>query len=443
MSVESELQQETEETAEVSEAAEAQETVKTPDPAEAPAKRTKREAVVGQAKDIKGKISNKRADLKARTRLPKFLRFLTIIFALNFIGSAIMLILSSRDYFTYDTSTIFDFMNIVYEMILLWMIWCRFKCARVWALIFTAANVILGWSIHGFILNDFDLSTELMSSFFDFVMFFYFLFSKKARACLTEPFGVDRPHAAPDDKELKIDRLSWPFYRNLGIYFCVFSLVGHWMEAGCSQLMALGIIQGSVDYSNTMLWRDWFYPFPMEGLAVVLIALLLYPLWRWLMGKFKFPGFAYLLSFIANMAVCVSIEFTMGMLVNANHQLWDYTSMPFNFMGQVCAQNAIGFGLIASIIAWMVYPALERLIAKAPKNIMNLVFVAVCAAYMIPQTLYLIDPPLTTEEEIVFALESQDLDDATREKYEKTLEDMHALQDQQAQKNNASSTSSS
>lgn len=389
---------------------------------------TKRHKVSDEFKDIKGKISDKRADLKARTPIPRFMKILMILFALNFIFSAIFLILANRDFIVYNESTMFDFANIVFEIVLLWMLWCRFKCARAWALIFTAGNVIVGWSLNLFVFNNFDLLAQISSSLFDIVMFLYFLLSKKARAALDQPFGVDHEHAAPFDRELVINRRSWPFWRNLGIYFCVFSLVGHWMEAGCSQLMALGVIQGEVDYTNTMLWRDWFYPFPMEGAAVVFIALFLYPFWRWLMAKFKFPGFAYLISFFANMLLCVCIEFGMGLLVNADLQLWDYTNMPFNFMGQVCAQNALGFGLVASIITWMVYPGLERLFAKVPRNIMNLVFVAVCTAYMIPQTLYLIDPPLTTESEIVQALEAGTLNEKETEKYQAILDEMHAHQ---------------
>ena len=392
--------------------------------------------VGSEIKNIKGKISDKRADLKGRTKIPRFMKFLMVIFTLNFVLTAICLIITSRDLIDYNNTTLFDFANIVFEMVLLWMLWCRFKCARTWALIFTAGNIIVGWSLNFFVFNNFNLVTELASSSFDIVMFLYFLTSKKARAALNQPFGIDKQSAAPVSKELVINRRSWPFWRNLGIYFCVFSLVGHWMEAGLSQLMALGIIQGEVDYTNTMLWRDWFYPFPMEGAAVVFIALFLYPLWRWLMGKFKVPGFAYLLSFIANMLLCVCIEFGMGMFVNADLQLWDYTDMPFNFMGQVCAQNAFGFGLVASIITWIVYPALERLFAKIPLNVMNLVFVVVCAAYMIPQTLYLIDPPLTTEEQIEFALESGTLDEQTAEEYQNILDEMHQRQAAQAAKRN-------
>lgn len=53
----------------------------------------------------------------------------------------------------------------------------------------------------------------------------------------------------------------------------------------CQPIIA-GLVEGDYDPSNTMLWRDWLYPFPMEGAPVVLIAVALYPLYDWLKRKY-------------------------------------------------------------------------------------------------------------------------------------------------------------
>ena len=346
------------------------------------------------SKGVKGKVKSVLPQRPKGTKMPGLMRFYVVLFALNFVFTLLSLSLISRDFINYNQATLIDFLNIVLEVVLLWMLWCRFKVARPYVMCFTVFNITVGWLGH-FLTGTFNLGAEVWSSLFDILLFLYFATSKKARAYLTEPFGVEKEQATANDKELKINRKSWAFWRNLGIYYCVFSLVGHWMEAALCQLMRFGIIQGDYDPTNTMLWRDWFYPYPMEGLAVVFIALLLYPLWRWLLTKFKYPVFAYALSFICNALLCAAIEYTMGIFVNADLQLWDYSNMPFNINGMVCLQNTFGFGVIASLIAWMVYPALERLLAKVPKNIMMLLFVIILAAYAIPQTLYLIDPPDT------------------------------------------------
>ena len=33
-------------------------------------------------------------------------------------------------------------------------------------------------------------------------------------------------------------------------------------------------------------------------------------------------------------------------------------------MGQVCLQNAIAFGVVATLMTWVIYPALEQLLSK-------------------------------------------------------------------------------
>lgn len=67
----------------------------------------------------------------------------------------------------------------------------------------------------------------------------------------------------------------------------------------------------------------------------------------------------------------------MGLIVNADLQLWDYTENFGNIMGQVCLQNTLAFGVAASIIAWFVYPMMEKWIARVQRDIMNIVFVVV------------------------------------------------------------------
>ena len=52
--------------------------------------------------------------------------------------------------------------------------------------------------------------------------------------------------------------------------------------------------------------------------------------------------------------------------------LWDYSDMFCNFMGQVCLQNAIAFGVVATLMTWVIYPALEQLLSKVPRDGMNI-----------------------------------------------------------------------
>jgi uncharacterized membrane protein len=324
-----------------------------------------------------------------------FLRFVEFAFVVNVLLTLIGLIFTSRNAVQYTPAHLIDWANIVFECIALWFIMRRFRVTRPFVIAFALFNITTGWT-SDLILGDFDLLPNIFASLSDIVLTSYFFTSKRVKYICTQPFMLKESTSEEDDAEMdfKIERHGWSFIRRLAIFYCVFSLLGHWMEADMCQLIILGIVSGEYDPSNTVLWRDWFYPYPMEGLAVVFIALFLYPLKEKLVEHIRIPVIPYVLSFIANMLVCVAIEFAMGLIVNGDHQLWDYSNMVGNIMGQVCLQNALGFGAAASIITWLVYPLLERLLARIPNQVMNLIFLATVTAYAIPQTLYLIDPPV-------------------------------------------------
>ena len=88
----------------------------------------------------------------------------------------------------------------------------------------------------------------------------------------------------------------------------------------------------------------------------------------------------------------------MGLIVNADLQLWDYRDNFCNIMGQVCLQNTTAFGVVAAIITWWVYPLMERWIARVPRDIMNIVFVVVAIFGAIIWSLYIINPPGVDEQ---------------------------------------------
>ena len=374
------------------------------------------------AKNIIETIQSERTDAMKRAPLPLGLKLLSAIFSINIVITLIILIFSSRDLVEYDAANLFDWLNLVFEAVTLWMVWYRLKITRPFALVYTVFNVVVGTAVH-LGMHTMDVGLQLASVIPDVVIFLYFLLSKKAREVLTEDLVLDTMELQGEDG--MAPRWSWPFVRNLIMYFCIFSFLGHWMEMSFCLAIKAGLVGGEYDPSNTMLWRDWFYPFPMHGMAVVLIGVLLYPLWRMLVRKTNVVV-GSLLSFVINGLMCGLIEFTFGLLWNADLQNWDYTNMPFNFMGQVCLQNVIGFAFAASIIAWMVYPWLERTLARLPEAAMNIAAVVVLMVFLVAQTLYLVEPPIDYRTELEYALAEDDKDpsyltDEERASYEEEL----------------------
>ena len=317
-----------------------------------------------------------------------FMRVMMVIYAIHIVLYLLFLLLENRDSMTYGTATAVDWILILLEAVAFWLFVNRYKEARHWVIGMSVLNLAvifftaLTSTEHGF-------ETYLIPASFYVLLICYFAFSKRVKYALINDLSIDRWNKVGED--FKIERRGWPFVRNLIIYFIVFSVLGHWMEMAMCQLIIAGVVQGEYDPTNTMLWRDWLYPFPMEGAAVVIIALVLYPLFEWLKNNMKSRIAPYVISFVANALVCSIIEFSMGLLVNADLQLWDYTNNFGNIMGQVCLQNTMAFGVAASLIAWFVYPLLERLIARVPRDVMNIVFILVVVFGAIIWSLYLVN----------------------------------------------------
>ena len=334
-----------------------------------------------------------------------FMRVIQVMFVFHILGTLLYLLLSSRDTINYNSSSILDWVMVILEGITFWLLITRYRIARPFGIGMVVFNIVADGVIDA-MNGRFDPVAHLWYSSFNIILLLYLIFSERAKMILVNDIGARSGDY--DGEHFTINRRGWPFIRNCIMYFIVFSVLGHWMEAAMCQLIIAGLVEGEYDPTNTMLWRDWLYPFPMEGAAVVFIALFLYPLKEWLVKKIKNPILPYILSFLANALVCSLIEFSMGLIINADHQLWDYSENFGNIMGQVCLQNALAFGAAASIITWFVYPLMERYIARVPRNIMNVIFVAVLIFGGMLWSLYIIDPPagLDVAEDVAEAASS-------------------------------------
>lgn len=220
----------------------------------------------------------------------------------------------------------------------------------------------------------------------------YFAASKQAKATFyKQPVGTEPERAYAPSSNIPNFK-TWAFWRDLAIYYCAFSIVGHWAELLFCELIRLGVVMGEYDTSNAMLFEQWLYPFPAEGIAVVLIILILYPLKEAILRKKGGrTGLTLVLSFLANALVCTSIDFTTGITANADYHLWDYREMPFNFMGQICLQNSIIYSVAATIVVWLVYPLIEELMSRIPKYAQNAVFVGFGALYLFLELIYVVN----------------------------------------------------
>lgn len=224
-----------------------------------------------------------------------------------------------------------------------------------------------------------------------FAIVAFFAFAPQAKEIFNEDIHLSsRPLSNEEaDDDIYEKPFTWPWIRNLAIYYFFFSIIGHWAEIGFCWLIVLGIVMGDYDFSHEQLWEWWLCPYPAEGIAVVLIALILFPFKEWLIKK---TGgrviLALVLSFIVNMIVCATIDFTTGITANANYELWDYRNLPFNFMGQIVLQNTLVYSIAATFIVWVVYPLMAKLLHDAPQHHVNGLFVGFAAFYLFLEIMY-------------------------------------------------------
>lgn len=326
-----------------------------------------------------------------------FMRVIQVLFAINVVITISLLVFLVKGSYELEFSDILDFVNLVFDAVSFWLIWQRSKAARAFIIAFSLFNIVIGTAFN-VATGQFDPLSQLGSCLFDIVLLVYFLTSRRAKAVLVRPFSLERNQARIDKDSDYYRPRTWAFWRNLIIYFCVFSVVGHWMEAGYCTLIRFGILPGIYD-PNSQIWSDWLYPFCVYGVGAVACVLLLFPVKNFLENKLHGIVVPLAISFVINALVCTSIELAMGLMLNqplpdGTLPLWDYRDMFCNFMGQVCLQNAVAFGLVATLMTWVIYPGLEHLLGKVSKDVMNAAFVAVVVGFCILFFLYCVNVAL-------------------------------------------------
>ena len=221
----------------------------------------------------------------------------------------------------------------------------------------------------------------------------YFLTSRRAKAVLVRPFsdfGIERDRA-------RRTRTMWNprsrnFWLRLLVYFFVFCVVGHWMEAGFCMLVRLGIAPGEIAPDDSIQFRDMLNPFYIYGLAFCLCGLLLYPVKEWLLKKTGGNlAVSLVLSFAVNLLFVAATELVMGALVNRDYSVWDYRNQPFNLDGQVCLVYSLLFALVATFVAWLLYPALEHAFSYVKPDTFRVVFVVALMLFVVLVVTYSIN----------------------------------------------------
>ncbi len=327
-----------------------------------------------------------------------FIRVMQIFFLFEMvIGLSMTMLIAPRDY-TFEATTYITFINMILDGIAFWLIFKRFDFARKW-IIGTCLLNIFAATILIIANNDISWSERIVNIGVDVIVLLYFALARRPKEILNREISL---HSAKEEITYAWELWkpkTWDFWRSMIIYYCLFSIIGHWLEAGYCTLIRFGIMPGTYDPASG-IWSDYLTPFPVYGAGMIACGLLLYPVKTYLQEKFadaKYAAFkAYALSFLFNMAVVAALELILGFTSNMPDEngvypLWDYSDMPFNFMGQICLFNTMMFAACASIMSWVVWPALQSIYIKLPNDVKKMLFIGISIFYCIVVGLYVVN----------------------------------------------------
>ena len=314
-------------------------------------------------------------------------------FILYLVMSFIYAALCPPDKVVYDFSFARAVLIATSSSVSLWLLHKRRRAARLWSLFTVLLCVILS-AADIFGLGAIDKAAKIVSMpvaaamtaiewFGAGLVSYALVLDDEVSAQLVTKASFKPAHSGGNSWDIAPERRvrSWEFWRDLAIYFIVFSFIGHWAEILFCLLIVAGVFMGGYDPTNAMLWDQWLYPFSAEGTALACVVLFLHPLKLRLMHTFKDWRIALPLSFLINLLVCTSIDFGTGMACNRNYELWDYRDMPFNFMGQVCLQNSLVYSIAATLVVWVVYPVMDRGMRRLPRDVADALFWALAGFY--------------------------------------------------------------
>jgi uncharacterized membrane protein len=141
----------------------------------------------------------------------------------------------------------------------------------------------------------------------------------------------------------------------------------------------LGHLILKTDVSNNILANP-FEPYTIYGAGTVLAILLVKPLAQ----KFKHKLVA---TFGIATLACALLEYFSSVILVARYgynPYWNYSDKIFNLSGHICLENALAFGILATLFLRFIYPLMEKILKKGNQIIINLfllVLVIICAIY--------------------------------------------------------------
>jgi uncharacterized membrane protein len=165
------------------------------------------------------------------------------------------------------------------------------------------------------------------------------------------------------------------FWRNLTLYFLVFSFVGHWLEIVFALFAKYVLHQ---DFVQSIL-TNWSEPYSVYGAGVVFCIIVFRLLPRKITRHLS-------LQYLIYVIICAIVEYTAAQIIVwrfGENIFWDYSNQPFNLNGYIYLTNSLLFGLAAMVFILGIYPAAEKFLEKTGDKVLNLALVILAVIFTV------------------------------------------------------------
>ena len=141
------------------------------------------------------------------------------------------------------------------------------------------------------------------------------------------------------------------YYVNI---FFIFSFIGFLFEN------VLNIFTNDT-FNSGILYGPWTF---IYGIGVLLMVIVYKFLQQFHLKKWK----EVVLFYIIITVVMTLVEFSGGMLIETifHRTYWDYTDMRFNYGKYICLEVSLAWGLLSTLITYLVLPFINKLEKKIP-----------------------------------------------------------------------------
>ena len=161
------------------------------------------------------------------------------------------------------------------------------------------------------------------------------------------------------------------FWRTMAVVFCVFSILGHWMEIPYCLFMdwAFNIVE-----DDSLVFQDPMYPFCVYGIAAVAATIVLVPYRKFLVARRASLARAVIEFYVVSVVASMLCELIMGLLLNqpdpvtGEYPLWDNSYLPGNVLGQAWLVNDLLLGGITTLYVWVLYPIMLKIVNAIPER---------------------------------------------------------------------------